>query len=115
MYPTYLDNVNLNRLKSFTYSPKGASFHIANPIMGIAAVAMGATYIEYHITLDREMKGSDHICSLEFGELEFLVSSIKDLKIALGSSEIPKVLPNYLKSTKRKLTKTKREDGVYRI
>lgn len=115
MYPTYLDNVNLNRLNSFTYTKKGFSSHTANPMLGVVAVALGATYIEYHITIDSEMKGSDHICSLEIDDFAFMVSSIRDIQIALGSDEIPKVLPSYLNSTRSKLRKTKREDGVYRI
>lgn len=115
MYPCYYDNVNLNRMKSYPEYQKGYSSHTPDPILGIAAVAMGAIYIEYHITLDREMKGSDHICSLELEELNYMVSSIKDLVIALGSEEIQKILPSYQESTRRKLWKTKQEDGVYRI
>ena len=76
---------------------------------------MGARYIEYHITVDREMKGSDHICSLEVDDFAFLVSGIKDIQIALGSPRIPEHLPKYLNSTRKKLMKTKQDDGVYRI
>lgn len=115
MYPTYLDNINLNRLKTYSYIRKGFSSHNPNPMLGVAAVVLGAKYIEYHITLDREMKGSDHICSLEVDEFGYLVQSINDIQIALGSTEIPEILPSYLNSTKKKLWKTKQEDGVYRI
>lgn len=117
MYPTYLDNVNLRRinlLKYFDHSI-GYSSHTPDPVLGIAAVAMGATYIEFHITLDQEMKGSDHVCSLELEDLAYMVESIKNVEIALGSEEIPETLPKYLNSTKKKLWKEECEDGIYRI
>jgi sialic acid synthase SpsE len=117
MYPTYIDNINLNRLNwlKFTERKLGFSCHNPEPLLGIVAASMGARYVEYHITLDREMKGSDHICSLEPEEFRYLVDGIKTIRIALGSSQIPKVLPDYLKSTVKKLKKTKCEDGVYRV
>jgi len=115
MYPTYLDNINLNRLKVYPTWKKGFSCHNPNPVLGVAAVVMGAKYIEFHITLDREMKGSDQICSLEVDDFAFMVNSINDIQIALGSETIPEKLPRYLDSTKKKLRKEIDEDGVYRI
>jgi sialic acid synthase SpsE len=114
-YPADLDNVNLDRMYEFPKWRKGFSSHVPDPMLGIAAVAMGAEYIEYHITMDREMKGSDHIVALELDELAYLVASIRDLQIALGSRVILETLPQYLESTKKKLMKEKCEDGVYRI
>jgi len=115
MYPTYLDNINLKRLKVYPTWNKGFSCHNPNPMLGVAAVVLGAKYIEFHITLDREMKGSDHKCSLEVDDFAYMVQSIKDIQIAMGSEKIPEKLPNYLNSTKKKLWKTKQDDGVYRI
>lgn len=112
-YPTDLDNVNLNRIKN--YSKVGFSSHIPDPMLGVAAVAMGATYIEYHVTLDRTMKGTDQCVALEFDEMVYLVGAIRDLTIALGDKEIPSKLPQYLELTKKKLMKIEQEDGVYRI
>ncbi|MHA2203896.1 MAG: N-acetylneuraminate synthase family protein, partial [Candidatus Hodarchaeales archaeon] len=115
MYPTYIDNIHLNRLKSFPNWKKGFSTHAPDPILGVVAVAMGARYIEYHITLDREMKGSDHVCSLVVEEFLFMTENIKTILIALGNKDIPERLPKYLASTVKKLRKTKCEDGVYRV
>jgi len=115
MYPTYLDNINLNRLHNYPSFEKGFSSHNPNPLLGIVASAMGARYIEYHITIDREMKGSDHICSLEVDDFAYLVDGINNIQIALGSDKIGETLPNYLKSTKKKLWKEECEDGIYRI
>lgn len=115
-YPTDLDNINLNRLNGFKMFKKtGFSSHIPDPILGIAAVAMGARYIEYHVTLDRTMKGTDQCVALEFDEMLYMVGAIKDLMIALGSANIPSELPRYLLETKKKLMKVKQPDGVYRI
>ena len=116
-YPCEYDNVNLARLKWLTglgYR-KGFSSHTPDPMLGIAAVALGATYIEYHITLDREMKGSDHICSLEMDEFGSLVDGIRTIIISLGDYNMIEELPYYLKKTAKKLLKHKCEDGVYRI
>jgi len=114
-YPCELDNVNLNRLKEYPKWRKGFSSHLPDPAIGIAAVALGAEYIEFHITLDREMKGSDQIVSLEVDELAYMVECIRDLQIALGSSRFPQTLPEYLQPIKKKLMKKECEDGVYRI
>lgn len=105
-YPTELDNINLNRLNTIMKYTRGFSSHIPDPIFGIAAVAMGAKYIEYHVTLDRTMKGTDHKCSLEFEELDFMVKSIRDLEIGLGSRLLPTKTSRYLLPA---LKKTKKE------
>ena len=114
-YPSYLDNIHLNRMKVYPKWKKGFSCHIPDPILGIAAVAMGAKYIEYHISMDREMKGTDQAVSLELDEWIFMVTAIKDITIALGSDEIPDEIPEYLQKTMKKLRKRECEDGVYRI
>lgn len=113
-YPCEYDNVNLNRIKKWN-GRVGFSSHTPDPMLGIAAVAMGATYIEYHITLDREMKGTDQQCSLEFDEFEYLVRTIETLQIALGNGEISTEIPYYLKDVREKLEKHRCDDGVYRI
>ena len=114
-YPCEYDNVNLNRLKNYGKGRVGFSSHTPDPILGIAAVVLGATYIEYHITLDREMKGSDQICSLEMNEFGELVDGIRTIIISLGTGRMDTDIPYYLKLTAKKLLKHKCEDGVYRI
>jgi len=115
-YPCDYDNVNLSRLTEYgTGILKGFSSHTPDPMLGIAAVAMGATYIEYHITLNREMQGSDHSCSLIAEEFAYMIDCIDNLLIAYGDKEIPQELPYHLIPTAKKLRKHKCEDGVYRI
>ncbi len=114
-YPTELDNINLNRIKSFKGYKVGFSAHVPDPMLGIAAVAMGAEYIEYHITMDRKMMGSDQKVALELEELVYVVDCIRDLQIALGNDKCFKILPKYLESTKKKLMKEECEDGIWRI
>lgn len=114
-YPTEVDNVNLNRILEYPRWKKGFSSHIPDPTLGIAAVAMGAKYIEYHITLDREMKGTDQSVSLELDEMLYMVDAIKNLTIALGDRKIPEKLPKYLQYYEKKLMKKECEDGIWRI
>lgn len=114
-YPCEYDNVNLSRLTLPTPYRKGFSSHTPDPMLGIVATAMGATYIEYHITLDREMKGSDQICSLEMSEFGELVDGIFTLRIALGETHFPTKMPHHLQDMYKKMKKHKCEDGVYRI
>ncbi len=114
-YPCEYDNVNLKRLFRYKEYRNGFSSHTPDPMLGVAAVAMGATYIEYHITLDREMKGSDHSCSLELEEFGYLVDSINTLQLAMGDGKMLRELPYYLKPIAEKMKKHKCDDGVYRI
>ena len=67
--------------------PVGYSDHTRGIEIPIAAVAMGAAVIEKHFTLDREMEGPDHKASLEPQELEELVSSIRNVEMAMGTGE----------------------------
>jgi len=62
----------------------GYSGHEAGIIISCAAVAMGATSIERHITLDRSMYGSDQAASLEINGLRKLVKYIRDIEVAKG-------------------------------
>jgi len=65
----------------------GYSDHTLGIEVDIAAVAMGASCIEKHFTLDRAMDGPDHRASLEPEELKEMVDSIRNIEKALGSSE----------------------------
>ena len=89
-YPAPLAAVNLKAmaLMASTFGlPVGYSDHTQGITVPIAAVALGATVIEKHFTLDRTRKGPDHAASLEPGELSNMVKSIRDVEIALGRPE----------------------------
>ena len=90
MYPTPMEDVNLNAMltiqKEFGVDI-GYSDHTLGIEVDIAAVAMGASCIEKHFTLDKTMDGPDHKASLEPEELKFMVSAIRNIEKALGSSE----------------------------
>ena len=112
-YPCEYDNINLRRLNHYT-GRQGFSSHNPDPLLGISAYVLGATYIEYHITLDMQMKGSDHICSLEMSEFSNLIDGIMTMKISLGDGKMFTELPYYLEPAAVKLLKHKCKDGVYR-
>jgi N,N'-diacetyllegionaminate synthase len=90
MYPTPMTDVNLNAMltiqKKFG-TAVGYSDHTLGIEVGVAAVAMGASVIEKHFTLDKTMDGPDHKASLEPKELKEMVLSIRNIEKALGSSE----------------------------
>ena len=90
MYPTPMTDVNLNAMltmqKKFGVAV-GYSDHTLGIEVDIAAVAMGASVIEKHFTLDKTMDGPDHKASLEPKELKAMVSAIRNIEKALGSSE----------------------------
>jgi N,N'-diacetyllegionaminate synthase len=64
--------------------PVGYSDHTPGVEVSVAAVAMGATVIEKHFTLDRSLPGPDHKASLEPGELVRMVAAIRNVEKSLG-------------------------------
>jgi N,N'-diacetyllegionaminate synthase len=89
MYPTPLKDVNLRAMLTIgnTFDIAfGYSDHTLGIEVDIAAVAMGAKCIEKHFTLDNTMEGPDHKASLEPGELRSMVTAIRNIEVALGSS-----------------------------
>lgn len=99
MYPTPMEDVNLKAMVTIgnTFDCKyGYSDHTLGIEVDIAAVAMGASCIEKHFTIDKNMEGPDHRASLEPDELKEMVKAIRNIELALGSnikqpskSEIP--------------------------
>jgi N,N'-diacetyllegionaminate synthase len=88
-YPTPMCDVNLNVLHSFSERFDvniGYSDHTQGIEVPIAAVALGAQVIEKHFTISRDMEGPDHKASLEPQELTAMVSAIRNIEAALGSS-----------------------------
>ena len=89
-YPTKMIDVNLRAMMTIgeTFGIKiGYSDHTLGVEVPIAAVAMGATVVEKHFTLDRSMDGPDHLASLEPGELKEMVNYIRNIEKAMGTSE----------------------------
>lgn len=87
-YPTPHEDVNLRamvRMGRELGVAVGYSDHTLGIEVPAAAVALGATVIEKHFTLDRSMKGPDHAASLEPSELEAMVRVIRNIEKALGS------------------------------
>lgn len=86
-YPTPYEDVNLKAMLELheQFQVKvGYSDHTRGIEVPIAAVALGATVIEKHFTLDRNMPGPDHKASLEPDELKAMVSAIRHIEQALG-------------------------------
>lgn len=86
-YPTPMEEVNLKAMGTLSNTfdlPVGYSDHTQGLVIPTAAVAMGATIIEKHFTLDRNLPGPDHKASLEPSELAELVSNIRGVEKALG-------------------------------
>jgi N,N'-diacetyllegionaminate synthase len=88
-YPTLFEDVNLRAMLTIQHAFPGISVGYSDHTLGIdvptAAVAMGATVIEKHFTLDRNLPGPDHQASLEPHELTAMISSIRNIEKALGT------------------------------
>lgn len=86
-YPTPYEHVNLSAMhaiKERTGKKVGYSDHTQGIEVPIAAVAMGATVIEKHFTLDKNMNGPDHKASLSPDELKAMVEAIRNIERAMG-------------------------------
>lgn len=89
-YPAPYDSVNLKAMltlqNEFGFNV-GYSDHTNGIEIPVAAVAMGASVIEKHFTLDKNMEGPDHKASLEPDELKLMVQSIRNVEVALGNGK----------------------------
>lgn len=86
-YPCPIEEVNLRAMHTIreTFDIRvGYSDHTRGIEVPIAAAAMGASVIEKHFTLDRQMEGPDHKASLEPDELIAMVQAIRNIEKALG-------------------------------
>ncbi len=89
-YPAPYADVNLRAMLTMKDAfglEVGYSDHTPGIEIPVAAVAMGATVIEKHFTLDRNMEGPDHKASLEPDELAAMVRSIRNVEMAIGTGE----------------------------
>ena len=88
-YPTPMEDVNLKAMLHIQREigvSVGYSDHTLGIEVPIAAVALGATVIEKHFTLDKNLPGPDHKASLEPEELKAMVSAIRNIEKAIGGS-----------------------------
>ena len=87
-YPARMSEFNLNAMLNISreFSVKiGYSDHTLGIEVAIAAAALGATIIEKHFTLNKDMEGPDHKASLEPSELNEMIRSIRNIEVALGN------------------------------
>ena len=99
-YPTPLHDVNLlamNTIKQAFEVNVGYSDHTLGIEVSIAAVALGASVIEKHITLDKSKTGPDHIASIEPLQFKQMVKCIRNVEIARGS-RIKNASPSEMKN-----------------
>ena len=99
-YPTPMPEVNLRAMQSIHNAfgvAVGYSDHTQGFEVAIAAIALGATVIEKHFTLDRNLPGPDHKASLEPDELKAMVAAIRNIEIALGDG-IKRLTPSEAKN-----------------
>jgi N-acetylneuraminate synthase len=106
-YPCPNENLNLKMIttlrEKYPSIPIGYSGHETGLAPTWAAVALGACFIERHITLDRAMWGSDQAASIEVNGFNRLVRNIRDIEMALGDG-IKRVYPSEM-SARKKLRK----------
>jgi N-acetylneuraminate synthase len=89
-YPAPLDEVNLlaiGALRAIFDMPVGFSDHSEGIYAAVAAVALGATVIEKHFTLNRNLPGPDHQASIEPEKLGEMVQAIRDVERSLGTAK----------------------------
>lgn len=99
-YPTPMAEVNLRAMQSIHNAfgvAVGYSDHTSGIEVAIAAVALGATVIEKHFTLDRSLPGPDHKASLEPSELKAMVAAIRNIEVAMGDG-IKRLTPSELRN-----------------
>ena len=86
-YPAQSEDMNLRAMQTLRQAfgyPVGLSDHTLGLTIPVAAVALGASLIEKHFTLDRKLPGPDHRASLEPRELKAMVRAIRDVEKAMG-------------------------------
>jgi N,N'-diacetyllegionaminate synthase len=100
-YPTPMEDVNLRAMNAIAKEfnvPIGYSDHTLGIEVPIAAVALGATVIEKHFTLDRNMDGPDHNASLEPAGLKAMVVAIRNIERAISGTGVKEPSPSETKN-----------------
>ncbi len=89
-YPARFEDINMNALqnmKKFFGLPVGYSDHTKGIEISTMAVALGASVIEKHVTISKELPGPDHQASLDIAEFRQMVKSIRNIEKAFGNGE----------------------------
>jgi len=100
-YPTPMQDVNLKAMlaiKDQFHTEIGYSDHTLGIEIPIAAVALGASVIEKHFTLDKTMEGPDHAASLEPADLINMVAAIRNVEKAMGGNGLKEPSPSEQKN-----------------
>lgn len=95
-YPAPMDEVNLRAMQTIHESfnvAVGYSDHTLGIEIPIAAVALGATVIEKHFTVNKSLAGPDHKASLDPDELKAMVDGIRNIEVALGDG-VKRLMPS---------------------
>ena len=103
-YPMKIEDANLitiNQLKKEYNCEVGYSGHENGVVVSLAALMLGISSLERHITLDRTMYGSDQSASLEFAGMKKLCDSIDKMIIALGEPSIGKIIDDEVPIAKK--------------
>ena len=100
-YPTPMKDVNLKAMLSIQKefgTDVGYSDHTLGIEVPVAAVALGASVIEKHFTLDKTMEGPDHAASLEPDELKQMVKAIRNIEQVISGDGIKKPSDSEIKN-----------------
>ena len=103
-YPMKIEDANLItiiQLKEEYGCDVGYSGHESGVVVSLAAVMLGITSLERHVTLDRTMYGSDQSASLELSGMKNLCESIEKMLIALGEPSLGKVIDEEIPIAKK--------------
>ena len=101
MEPALANLETINALKERYECDVGYSGHENGVVISIAALCLGITSLERHITLDRTMYGSDQAASLEFSGMKNLVESIQKVTISIGENKLGKILDEEIPIAKK--------------
>ena len=89
-YPSKFNEIDLKVINTFkdTYNCLvGFSGHEPGINVAVGAVALGAKVIEKHVTLNKNMNGTDHLASIDMIELQKMVKAIREIELALGTNK----------------------------
>ena len=103
-YPMKIEDANLitiNQIKNEYNCNVGYSGHENGVVVSLAALMMGITSLERHITLDRTMYGSDQAASLELSGMEHLSQSINKILLSVGEPSLGKIIDDEIPIAKK--------------